>query len=248
MADLPEVFPKDYVLRFPFFIQGASNAHIVFSPKENPGLEDNAYELVIGGWGNTRMTIRKRIDGYPLADIIMPNVLYVLKKKQFVFEVTLDGEIRLYTEDDPFKPTLIGYDPVPLKLEYLSFKNYENEKLTLYYGYDPAQLSNIIVKEEKPSTLPDTTTVWLPNWLPTWPTTLPSTSILPRVPTWLPSSIMSRWGISTTKTTTIEQTVVIGTKDPKIVKWEPVTMNPLFHDILPPSVSFESKFVYCLYS
>lgn len=236
VANLPEVLPKDYILRFPFYIQGSSNAHVVLSPKENPGLEDNAYELVIGGWGNTRITIRKRIDGYPLADVVLPNVLNVLKKKEFIFEVTLDGELKLYTEENVYTPVLVAYDPKPLKLEYVSFKNHESEKLAFYYGYDPKQQSNIIVQEEKPST---PTTSWLPSWIPTLPTTLPS---------WVPGKTIvnrfGKWGSTTTTTTTthvVEQTVVIGTKDPKLVKWEPVTMNPLFQEVLPPTISFESK-------
>lgn len=186
--------------------------------------------------GNTRVTIRKRIDGYPLADVVVPNVLNVLKKKQFIFEVTLDGELKLYAEDNQFTPIVVAYDPQPLQLNFVSFKNYENEKIAFYYGFDPRQQTNVIIQEEnKLPTIP----IW--NQWNTLPSQLPST--LPAIPSWLnANTIVDRFSLNMTFIET--QTVTIGTKEPKIVKWEPVVINPLFKVVLPPTITFESMYFY----
>lgn len=45
LQDMPDVRPYGYFMRFPFYLQGSANAHIVISSKENPDEFDNAYEL-----------------------------------------------------------------------------------------------------------------------------------------------------------------------------------------------------------
>lgn len=45
LEDMPEVRPNGYFMRFPFYLQGSGNAHILISSKENPDEFDNAYEL-----------------------------------------------------------------------------------------------------------------------------------------------------------------------------------------------------------
>lgn len=43
--DMPTLRQPGYLIRASFFIQGSANAHIVLSPKENPTILDNAYEI-----------------------------------------------------------------------------------------------------------------------------------------------------------------------------------------------------------
>lgn len=38
------------------------------------------------------------------------------------------------SEDDPFKPLITTFDPLPVHMEYISFKNYLPEKMWFYYG------------------------------------------------------------------------------------------------------------------
>lgn len=45
VTELPEVRVDGYIVRLPFYVQGKGNAHILFSPKENPSETDNVYEL-----------------------------------------------------------------------------------------------------------------------------------------------------------------------------------------------------------
>lgn len=78
----------EYKLRFPFFVKGSSNAHILLSPQLNPSSFDDAYEIVIGAWNNQRIIIRKRINGAVLADVVLPRVLSPYRLKKFVLDVT----------------------------------------------------------------------------------------------------------------------------------------------------------------
>lgn len=102
---------------------------------------------VIGGFRNTRVLIRKRINGAVLADVYWPNVLSEWKKKKFVFEVTLGGEIQLYSEDNPYKPMVTAFDPKPITIDYMSFRNLARETLSLYYGNAPEKTQEKILSE-----------------------------------------------------------------------------------------------------
>lgn len=134
--NLQGVRPNGYRLRLPFYLQGTQNAHIVVSTKENPTAWEPAYELIIGGLRNTRLVLRKRVNGAVLADVFWPNILSQFQKKKFVLEITQSGHIHLYSEDFPYQPILKAFDVIPedWTFNYLSFKNSLNEKLYFYYG------------------------------------------------------------------------------------------------------------------
>lgn len=93
--------------------------------------------LVLGGWGNQRIILRKRIDGAVLADVYWPNVLSEYKKKKFVFQISKEGDIYLYSEDNQYKPILTAYDPQPYEIEFLSFKNKLTENIDFLWGNNP---------------------------------------------------------------------------------------------------------------
>lgn len=136
LHDIPNVRPNSYYLRLPFYLQGSANAHILIASKENPSEFDDAYELIIGAWKDSRIVLRKRLNGAVIADVYWPNLLSELKRKKFVLEITKSGYIRLYVEDLPYKPVLEVFDPISedWKLEVLSFKNLLRESLSFYYG------------------------------------------------------------------------------------------------------------------
>lgn len=125
------------MVRFPFYVQGSANAHILLSQKIQPSLADNAYEVVIGAFNNKRVIIRKRINGAVLANVYVPNALNALKRKKFILDVLATGELELYSEDDLFTPIATAFDPNPIKLQYVSFKNLQSERLNFFYGYYP---------------------------------------------------------------------------------------------------------------
>lgn len=137
MANLEGSRAEGYLVRFPFYVQGPANAHILLTPKVQPTMMDNTYEIVIGAYNNQRVIIRKRIDGAVLANVHVPNVLNPLKRKKFILDVLESGEIEMYSEDDLFNPIVTAFDPNPVKFEFVSFKNLLSEKLNFFYGYYP---------------------------------------------------------------------------------------------------------------
>lgn len=162
VADFEGAQPSGYILRWPFIVKGSGNAHILASPSMNPTEFDDAYEVVIGAWGNHHIIIRKRINGAVLADVHVPHVLSEIKPKSFVLDISegrtctqifalkawipkilfsffeyVDGSIRLFIEDDFFNPLVSAYDVIPLKVKYVSYKNLLSEKVSFYYGFYP---------------------------------------------------------------------------------------------------------------
>lgn len=137
--------PEGYVVQVPFYIRGPENAYVLFTSEQNPSDLQDAYELLIGGWGNQRIILRKRINGAILADVYWPQVLSEWKRKKFVFEVSLDGTIYLYSEDNKYKPILTAFDPRPVKIEFLSFKNKLTEHIEFFWGNNPVEpLENVV--------------------------------------------------------------------------------------------------------
>lgn len=134
LGDIDDIRPQGYLLRLPIYVQGSQMAHILLSNKEEPTEHDNAYEIVLGDRDNSRLVIRKRINGAVLADEFWPHILSQYRRKKFVFEVQVDGVIRLFSEDDPYKPMIAAYDPQPVQLHYLSFKSWKPEKMIFNYG------------------------------------------------------------------------------------------------------------------
>lgn len=147
LNELQGVQPYGYLLRFPFYVQGTENAHILLSSKEHPTEQDPAYEIVIGDLSNSRIVIRKRIRGVVLGDIRRPNILSKLQKIKFVLEVSTTGEIKLYHHENPYRPLVQAFDPNPVLIKYISFKNYKNEKLDFFYGNPPRESREKIIAE-----------------------------------------------------------------------------------------------------
>lgn len=107
------------------------------------------FTVVIGDERNSRIVIRKRINGVVLGSAYWPNILNPWKKTKFVFEVKQDGRINLFSEVDPYKPIITTFDPWPVDVEYLSFKNYLPEKTWFYYGnlpYEETQKETIKIE------------------------------------------------------------------------------------------------------
>lgn len=125
---------EGYYAQIVFYVKGSQRAHILITSVENPTENDDAYELVIGDRGNTRVILRKRINGAVLADVYWPNILSEYKRTKFVFEVRTDGLILLTSEFDTVNPLLVAFDPVPIKMEYFSAKTSLPEKMTFNYG------------------------------------------------------------------------------------------------------------------
>lgn len=91
--------------------------------------------------------LRKRINGAELANMPWPNVLSDSRRTKFVFEISTDGLIKLYMEDSPYMPVLRAFDPRPVAVKVMSFKNYLTERLDFWWGDQPELSTEKIVEE-----------------------------------------------------------------------------------------------------
>lgn len=137
LADIKNVKPEGYYARLPFYVEGPHSAHILLTPKTPVTEFDDAYEIVIGGWRNTRVEIRKRWSGPLLGWVEAPNVLSPLVKQKFVLEVTVDGWIHLWSDKDLLHPLISAYDPKPINVNWLGFRSTDDAPVKFYYDYQP---------------------------------------------------------------------------------------------------------------
>lgn len=146
LNDIQGAHRAGYLIQLPFYVQGAKMAHLLFSSIAHPTEHDDAYEVVIGDKENSRVILRKRMNGAVLADIYWPNTLSEYKRTKFVFEVSDSGLVQLFSEFDPYNPMLTAFDPVPVPINYLSFKNWLPMKMI--FNLAPKELTEIDTKKK----------------------------------------------------------------------------------------------------
>lgn len=85
--------------RVSFFVKGTSDAHITLGPEpyENPNA--NVYELILGGWNNTRSAIRRGHKGF---ETEIANARVSLKRSIYLHRTNL--RIVLYATVDTGNP------------------------------------------------------------------------------------------------------------------------------------------------
>ncbi|XP_031620433.1 uncharacterized protein LOC116338976 [Contarinia nasturtii] len=113
------------------FVKGVRDAQILLTTGNSLDPKDG-YEIVIGGWSDSKHLIRK--NGDVVAKVNEFNVLNELKPIKVVVELTTDGVMRVWTEANKWKPLLEFKDTKPIDdLSTLSFKAYYRD-LDFYYG------------------------------------------------------------------------------------------------------------------
>lgn len=78
---------------------------------------------VLGGSFN-RNVIRRRRDGEVLKEELIPKTILEDKTTRLLLEITIGGEIILYSSQFKDKPLIIARDPTPLNVRYVSFGPY----------------------------------------------------------------------------------------------------------------------------
>lgn len=134
LNDVQGVHPVGYIIQFPFYVKASEMAHVIFSSVEHPTQHDDAYEIVLGARENNHVILHKRMNGAVLADVYWPNILSRYKRTKFVFQIRNDGLIQIFSEHDIYNPLLTVFDPVPVKLKYVSAKSLLPEKMVFNYG------------------------------------------------------------------------------------------------------------------
>ena len=61
--------------------------------------------------------------------------------------MTKEGVIRVYHEDDPYKPLISTHDPHPLEVNYYSIENDRGQFQYIYYNCRPLNHNEEIIKE-----------------------------------------------------------------------------------------------------
>lgn len=115
---------------------------------------------MIGGWGNTRILIRRKKSNDVLTEMEVVNPINNDRPTKIVIEITnselnrnkvitslmlllinwliylliiSEGHIRLYTEANVGFPLASAYDPKPIAVKYLSFAAWDNAEVYFYY-------------------------------------------------------------------------------------------------------------------
>ncbi|XP_066292800.1 apolipoprotein(a)-like [Branchiostoma lanceolatum] len=103
---------------FPFEVKASSDVHIALSNQNSP--MDDMYEIVIGGWSNSRSVIRRQEQGDAVASAATPDILSPSVYRGFLISWSGEGviSIRLETEDYPF---LTWTDPNPLPISHVGY-------------------------------------------------------------------------------------------------------------------------------
>jgi len=134
LSTLPNAQPTGYLARVPVYILGSRDGHIILSPTNTPNkTTDQVYEILLGGWGNTRAVLRKKIRNYAFVDVEAKNILSPVRPLKVVIEVSKDGHINVFT-DNNVEPLLSAYDPNPLPVKYISFASFEYANVEYLYN------------------------------------------------------------------------------------------------------------------
>lgn len=61
-------------------------------------------------------------------------VLSANSRKKFVIDITRDGDIKLYSEENLYRPIVHAFDTNPLSVEYMSLKTVSGDNVEMFYG------------------------------------------------------------------------------------------------------------------
>lgn len=175
ISDFPSITPDGYLVKLPFFVIAARDAHIVFSPTERPNwTRDNVYEIcrcffillgelnspqflttqwwyyfvaVIGGWANNRTLIRRRRQDLDLTTEYTFNVLRRDDPLKVEIQIKTNGEIKVFIEYQK-EPLAVARDPNPLPIKYFGFASYDNT-LNKYFYDCPGENRYDVIELEK---------------------------------------------------------------------------------------------------
>ena len=95
ISDVRGSQPEGYLIRFPFKAYAGRDVHVVLSATNNPDFEKDAvYEILIGGWGNSRVLIRRKKRTDPMADFEYDQLLKKYEENDFTIEIST-GTMRM---------------------------------------------------------------------------------------------------------------------------------------------------------
>ena len=100
-----------------FKVRACNDAHVLFAKTQGVTTID-AYELLIGGWSNTKSVLRDRMQGEPLASVQLAGIVSCSQARWFWASWDLGklrfglgryaGERQLLMTDIPYSPDSVG--------------------------------------------------------------------------------------------------------------------------------------------
>jgi len=118
--------------------------HILLSDRKGIDVEkDAAYEIVIGGWGNTRQVLRKTTDDDIFEKIELRNLVAENKQTRVLIKMTPDGLIQLFVGDLQYKPIVWVADKKPLDVKYVSFASNDGNRVLFFHSCEEPHVQNV---------------------------------------------------------------------------------------------------------
>jgi len=134
LTNFPNSQPDGYIARFSYYAVGTRDAHLLLSVSNAPNLEkDWAYEILIGGWGNSRVLIRKKKSNNTITDLSVDDVLSPFKPLKILVEIKNNGYINVYLNNKA-EPFISAYDPDPVHVKYVSFASFQTSQVEFLYN------------------------------------------------------------------------------------------------------------------
>lgn len=136
ITDITAIRTEGYIVNFPFYIQGERDAHVLFTTEPKANRDANEYEILIGGWGNQRVIIRRKQGANVLREVQLVDILANDKWIAFLIQITTRGDIRIFRKEDthPFKLMAEANDPDPIPVEYISFGSWGTNLVKFYFN------------------------------------------------------------------------------------------------------------------
>lgn len=144
LSDYKGFRPDGYLIRFPFWLIDGYEIILSFSQDDNP-VDGNAYEVIstCACVYGRRSLLRKRIKGVGSIECT-PWGWIDYKPKKYVFEVTIDGNVRLFCDDFPTVPMLETFDPQPFAINFLHYRTARKEATKMYFSDVPTDPTDVM--------------------------------------------------------------------------------------------------------
>lgn len=136
----------DYKLRYPLYISGESHAQILVSAVQNPGLDDDVYEITIGALGNTLSKITNRLNGSEMEQASELGLLSPHTPVKVIIDVAKEGVVNVFTSHNPWVPLLSATFSTHFEPKYISFASYG--RVEFLYDIDEAVIQQLPITHE----------------------------------------------------------------------------------------------------
>lgn len=165
LKEIPGALAEGFIVNLPLLVKGDKEAHILLSETDKPNWEvDNVYELLIGGWDDTKVVLRRRRNNDVLQEEVVSNSITSAQATKFLITINTAGFMVVYNDISSYKPVIWANDPDPLHVKYVSFASNGSSVVDFYYDcaqfYEKVEIIPGLVLDET-TIIKNTTTIEL---------------------------------------------------------------------------------------